>query len=262
MSNHSVLIVEDTPVNLKVIQFIMQRAGFDVRTATSAEEALEVLKYFRPCVVLTDIQLPGMDGLELIKRLKSNPDTSNTIVLALTAFAMKSDEQKAFDAGCDGYITKPIDTRTFPNLIRRYIAPSHETPTNVASASTLDAARTDFSLRNIQQSFVAEGIRQSERFINTLDAGFDDSEARIAAHRWVGAAGQIGYPEIAKTARQLEVLLQESSSGSMASIREGLLQLVQLFSEALEANRPVAPAAAGEEVCSAKSFDGDEITQP
>src|SRR6266436_1452981 len=136
MSNNSVLIVEDTPINLKVVHFVMHRAGFDVRTATSAEEALEVLKHFRPSVVLTDIQLPGMDGIELVKRLRADPNTRDTIVLALTAFAMKSDEQKAFDAGCDGYITKPIDTRTFPNLIRQYIGPNRETPSDAAPAST------------------------------------------------------------------------------------------------------------------------------
>src|SRR6266852_92095 len=169
MSNHSVLIVEDTPVNLKVVRFVLHRAGFDVRTATSAEEALEVLEHFRPRVILTDIQLPGMDGLELIRRLKSDPDTRETIVLALTAFAMKSDEQKAFDAGCDGYITKPIDTRTFPNLIRQYIAPSHETPSNTAPSSISEADGPDFSLRNIQQMFVTEGKGQSERFISALN---------------------------------------------------------------------------------------------
>ncbi|HXJ43151.1 MAG TPA: response regulator, partial [Bryobacteraceae bacterium] len=75
MPTESVLIVEDTPINLKVVQCVMQRAGFDVRTATSAEEALEVLKQFRPSLVLTDIQLPGMNGVELIKRLKADPGT-------------------------------------------------------------------------------------------------------------------------------------------------------------------------------------------
>jgi two-component system, cell cycle response regulator DivK len=254
MSKNSVLIVEDTPINLKVVHFVMQRAGFEVRTATSAEEALEVLKHFRPCVVLTDIQLPGMDGIELIKRLKADPNTRDTIVLALTAFAMKSDEQKAFDAGCDGYITKPIDTRTFPNLIRQYIAPSHETPSNASPASAPKAAGLDFSFRNIQRTFVAEGKRQSERFINALNAEFDYSEARIAAHRWVGAASQIGYPEIAQNARDLEALLQQSGPDSVA-IRELLERLVRLFSEALETGRRL-PSATSAEVSPVGTIDG------
>ena len=259
MSNNSVLIVEDTPINLKVVQFVMHRAGFEVRTATSAEEALEVLKDFRPCVVLTDIQLPGMDGLELIKRLKSDPDRRDTIMLALTAFAMKSDEQKAFDAGCDGFITKPIDTRTFPNLIRQYIAPSHDT-SNVAPASAPETAGLEFSLFNIRQIFVAEGHRQSERFINALNgalgAEFDYSELRVAAHRWVGAAGQVGYPEIAQNARDLEALLQESPSDPTAPVRELLMRLVRLFSEALEAGRRLPPAVSGQGGGSAKTIDG------
>ncbi|HXI38846.1 MAG TPA: response regulator [Bryobacteraceae bacterium] len=256
MPTESVLIVEDTPINLKVVQCVMQRAGFDVRTATSAEEALEVLKQFRPSLVLTDIQLPGMNGVELIKRLKADPGTRDTIVLALTAFAMKSDEQKAFDAGCDGYITKPIDTRTFPNLIRQYIAPSHGTHSNASPASAPKVARLEFSLRDIQQTFVAEGMRQSERFINALNDGSDYSEVRVAAHRWVGAAGQIGYPEIAQNARELEALLQQSGLESIAPVREVLVRLMQLFSEAQEAGRRLPPASVAEEMSPANTIDG------
>jgi len=256
MSTDSVLIVEDTPINLKVVTFVMRRAGFDVRTATSAEEALEVLKHFCPRVVLTDIQLPGMDGLELIKRLKSDPDKRNTIVLALTAFAMKSDEQTAFDAGCDGFITKPIDTRTFPNLIRQYIAPSRGTPSDTAPSSISEAEGPDFSLRNIQQMFVAEGKGQSERFISALKTEFGYSEVRIAAHRWVGAAGQIGYPEIAQKARELEALLQQSGPDSMAPVREALDRLAGLFSEALEAGRRLPPAAMAEDLRTANTIGG------
>ena len=121
MANNSVLIVEDTPVNLKVMRVLLSRQGFEVRTATTAEEALQVLKEFTPRVVLTDIQLPGMDGLELIRRLKSNPVTHDTIVLAVTAFAMKGDEMKAFEAGCDGYVTKPIDTRALPGQVAEFL---------------------------------------------------------------------------------------------------------------------------------------------
>jgi len=256
MSNESVLIVEDTPINLKVVHFVMKRAGFDVRTATSAEEALEVLKHFRPRVVLTDIQLPGMDGFELIKRLKADINSGGTIVLALTAFAMKSDEQRAFDAGCDGFITKPIDTRTFPNLIRQYIAPSHEIPSKSVSTGAPEVTGFDFSLHKIQQAFIVEAIRQGEILISTLNAEFDDSAARIVAHRWVGAAGQIGYPEIACNARELETLLQQSDADAMARVREVIVRLMQLFSEAQEAGRHLPPAAATEELYSANRTDG------
>src|SRR5258705_11369266 len=121
MANNSVLIVEDTPVNLKVMRVLLTRQGFDVRTATTAEQALEVLKEFTPRVVLTDIQLPGMDGLELIRRLKSDPSTHDMIVLAVTAFAMRGDEGSAFEAGCAGYVTKPMNTRTFRALVRQEI---------------------------------------------------------------------------------------------------------------------------------------------
>src|ERR1700689_5442787 len=134
MPNESVLVVEDTPINLKLVRFLLLREGFDVRTAESAEEALEVLKGFKPRLVLTDIQLPGMDGLELIRQLKSDMATRDAVVLALTAFAMKGDEQKAFDAGWDGYITKPIDPRSFPKVIREHLSRGKEASSDAASA--------------------------------------------------------------------------------------------------------------------------------
>src|SRR5207237_8493098 len=106
MSNDSVLVVDDAAVNLKLVRVLLSRQGFDVRTADNAEEALEIVRDFRPRLVLADIQLPGMNGLELTRRLKSDPITRDIIVLSLTAFAMKGDEQRATDAGCDGHITK------------------------------------------------------------------------------------------------------------------------------------------------------------
>jgi len=241
MSNKSVLIVEDTPINLKMVRVIMQRAGFDVRTATSAEEALEVLRHFRPRVVLTDIQLPGIDGLALTKHLKSSPDTRDIIVLALTAFAMKSDKQRALEAGCDGYITKPIDTRTFPDLIRQFIGATDDAASISESASTRDAAPFDFSLDNLKQSFIANGMQQSERFVNSLNTDFNYAEVQSEAHRWAGAAGQIGYVEIAECARQLEALLHQRGTDSLTLVRKTLMRLVQLFSGAREAAGPVRP---------------------
>src|ERR1700736_6016540 len=152
MTNNSVLIVDDTPVNLKLVRVLLSRQGFDVRTASTAEEALEMVQNFRPCLVLADIQLPGMDGLEMTRRLKLAPETKDTVVLALTAFAMKGDEEKAFEAGCDGYITKPIDTRSFPALIRQYLSKPNE-----AKNSFPERPTTVSQVGDSRGAFLADG---------------------------------------------------------------------------------------------------------
>src|SRR5262245_57842518 len=104
MPGEPILIVDDTPVNLKLTRILLVNEGYEVLTAASAEEALEVLSGFHPDLVLADIQLPGIDGLELTRRIKQNAQTRDITVVALTAFTAQGDEQKALDAGCDGYI--------------------------------------------------------------------------------------------------------------------------------------------------------------
>ena len=121
MTNAEILIVDDNPVNLKLAHLLLTGEGHDVRTANDAEEALEVLKVFSPRLILMDIQLPGMDGLELTRRLKADPTTRDITILGLTAYAMKGDQEKILAAGCDGYISKPIDTRTLPEVISHYL---------------------------------------------------------------------------------------------------------------------------------------------
>ena len=103
------------------MRVVLTRQGFEVHTAATAEEALEIARTIHPRLILADIRLPGMDGLEMTRRLKADPETKDIVVVAVTAFAMKGDEQKALDAGCEGYITKPIDVNTFPTLIRQYL---------------------------------------------------------------------------------------------------------------------------------------------
>jgi CheY-like chemotaxis protein len=122
MPSEQILIVDDNPVNLKLVRVLLASEGYEVRTATDAEEALEILSAFHPKLILMDIQLPGMDGLELTKRLKANPDTQNIVILALTAYAMKGDDKRMLDSGCDGYISKPVDTRTLPATIVEFLA--------------------------------------------------------------------------------------------------------------------------------------------
>jgi CheY-like chemotaxis protein len=121
MAGESILIVDDHPVNLKVVRLLFTVEGYDVRTAADAAEALRLLQTFRPRLILMDLQLPGMDGLELTRRLKADPATRDVVVLAVTSCAMRGDEQKALQAGCDGYLTKPIDTRTLPHVVATYL---------------------------------------------------------------------------------------------------------------------------------------------
>lgn len=122
MAGESILIVDDNPTNLKLARLVLSDGGYDVRTANDAEEALRLLSSYKPRLILMDVQLPGIDGLELTRRLKSDPAYSGIVIVALTAYAMKGDEEKARAAGCDGYITKPIDPDTFSRLIAECLA--------------------------------------------------------------------------------------------------------------------------------------------
>lgn len=122
MAGEPILIVDDNPTNLKLARVMLAAEGYEVRVAVDAEEALALLAGYRPRLILMDLQLPGMDGLTLTRRLKDDPATRNVAILALTAYAMKGDEEKALRAGCDGYVTKPIDTRTLPLEIARCLA--------------------------------------------------------------------------------------------------------------------------------------------
>lgn len=121
MREKTVLIVDDNPMNMKLVRVLLTGEGYDVRTAVDALEALEILKKWRPLLILMDIQLPGIDGLELTRRLKADSTTEQIIIIGLTAYAMKGDEERILAAGCDGYIAKPIDTRTLPHLIATMI---------------------------------------------------------------------------------------------------------------------------------------------
>jgi two-component system cell cycle response regulator DivK len=122
-----VLVVEDTPANMKLVTMLLRQAGHQVLQASNAEEAIEMTRAHRPGLVLMDIQLPGMDGLAAIRILKEDASTRGIPVLALTALAMRGDRQRMIAAGCDGYITKPIQYRSFldevDRLLRKGAAP-------------------------------------------------------------------------------------------------------------------------------------------
>ena len=118
-----ILIVDDNPVNLKLATDVLEMEGYAVEKAVDAEQAQEMLKSATPDLILMDIALPGMDGLTLTRKLKTDEKLKHIPVVAMTAFAMKGDDRKALDAGCDGYITKPIDTRKLPQQVAAYLLP-------------------------------------------------------------------------------------------------------------------------------------------
>ncbi|HEY6173119.1 MAG TPA: response regulator [Kofleriaceae bacterium] len=122
MAGERILIVDDNAINLKLVAYLMKANGYTVDTALDAESAIEAIRSNLPDVILMDIQLPGIDGLELTRRLKADPGTRDIVIVAVTAYAMKGDQAKALAAGCDDYITKPIDTRTLPETIAKHLA--------------------------------------------------------------------------------------------------------------------------------------------
>ena len=122
MPNEAILIVDDNAANLKLARLLLTAEGHDARTAIDAEQALKLLETFKPGLILMDIQLPGMDGLTLTQKLKADPATRAIVIVALTAYAMKGDEERARAAGCDGYIAKPIDVNTLPMQVSQYLA--------------------------------------------------------------------------------------------------------------------------------------------
>jgi CheY-like chemotaxis protein len=126
MAGERILLVEDNPQNRRLAQFLLQSHGYTVYEATTGEAVLELARMHRPALILMDLQLPGVDGYAVTRRLKEDATTAVIPVVALTAYAMPGDREKAVAAGCDGYITKPIDTKEFPAAVRRYVAAARE----------------------------------------------------------------------------------------------------------------------------------------
>jgi CheY-like chemotaxis protein len=117
----SILVVDDNATNLKLVSDVLEFEGYQLLKASDAETAQAIIRKTPPDLILMDIALPGMDGLTLTRRLKADETTRHILVIALTAFAMKGDDLEAREAGCDGYITKPIDTRTLPRVVAAFL---------------------------------------------------------------------------------------------------------------------------------------------
>jgi CheY-like chemotaxis protein len=121
MDGKTILVVEDHELNMKLIRALLQTNQFRVLEAQNAEVGLQFAREEKPDLILMDIQLPGMDGLTATGILKQDPSTQKIPVVALTSYAMRGDKEKAKAAGCDDYITKPIDTRRFLGIVHSFL---------------------------------------------------------------------------------------------------------------------------------------------
>ena len=121
MSGNRILVVEDNERNLKLVRDVLQYAGYDVIAASSGEQGVALAKERVPDLVLMDLQLPTMDGTEALRILRNDPLTREIPVVAVTAFAMKDDRERALDAGFDSYIEKPISVRALPAQVRGFL---------------------------------------------------------------------------------------------------------------------------------------------
>ena len=117
-----VLVVEDNDMNMQLVEYLLEEGGYQIVKAASGEEALSIARSGEAVdLILMDIHLPDMDGISVVREMKSDARTSAIPILALTAHAMRGDKDRFLEAGCDGYISKPIDVKTFLSSIRTYL---------------------------------------------------------------------------------------------------------------------------------------------
>jgi CheY-like chemotaxis protein len=202
MTGAAILIVDDNEMQSKLASYLLQEAGHHVRTAGSAEEALDRLRSFAPALILMDVQLPGMDGLELTRVLRSDPGFGLTAIVALTAYTAPSELARARAAGCDGTIVKPIDTATFTRQVSEFL--------NGADNANPDVRCDSHDLlAEMRNTFLAEGMEQCGGLLRDLEVeggGVPQAIDRVL-HRWAGLGGTLGFPAISEEARRIERLL-------------------------------------------------------
>jgi DNA-binding response OmpR family regulator len=227
VGNKSILIVEDDQMNVKLVNVLLSGEGYDLRSAFNADEAVKVLASFHPSLILMDIQLPGRSGLELTRELRANPEMNDARIVALTAYGGKEDEQNFLKAGCDGYIVKPIDTSTFPSLIRSFMDKKS------ADAPKVEGDVRDL-LRGMRNTFITESLADLTEILGPKSPA-DKSRLPSSLHRWAGIAGTLGMPDVTDQSRKIETLLGSAAPADGPEVRAALQELQRLITAAAAA---------------------------
>ena len=124
--NEKILVVEDNPLNMKLIEMTLKPRGYILLKASDGQQAISMVLIERPDLIIMDIQLPGINGLDVTRKLRATPAVSNTPIIGVTAYAMKGDREKIIEAGCNTYLSKPVDTRQLPELVAKMLLAKHE----------------------------------------------------------------------------------------------------------------------------------------
>ena len=225
-----ILIVDDTPVNRKLTQRVLAGAGYDVRTVEDAETALNLLPQLQPRLVLTDLRLPGMDGLALARRIKQDPLTRKTVVIALTGCTSVEDRKQALDAGCDDYLLKPIDTRAFPGLIQAHLARVAQDVAAAPPAAQFTPGDLPGWAADLCGHLLREGFVTTQEMLARGTAAAE-TELLRSARLWAGLASTLGYPAIALLARRLEDLLRRPEGARNPEVEQVVRNLSAVFAQ-------------------------------
>ncbi len=245
MAGETILVVEDAAISLKLTAAILRAEGYKVHIASTGEQALSTLRFMRPDLILADLMLPGMSGLELAARIRLDSRLSGCLVIALTACVVEGDEQRAREAGCDGYIPKPIEPADLVAKTRQYLehggepetaepvaepepVPLAAAPDPEPAADLLTQLLPEAEMEDLRRSFVTDGAEQSHQLLSSLETGFDAVKAARTVHQWSGTGGLLGLPEVSRQARDAEIGLR-SSPLNRERLRACLMNLVREF---------------------------------
>lgn len=239
MAAETILIVEDAPESLKFTAGVLRGAGYRVSIASTAEQALSTLRFLQPELILVDFVLPGMNGLELTSRIKQDLRFRNTLVVALTGCSMPDDEVKARQAGCDGYLTKPIGPRDLIARVSDYLDSGKDWRLLAPAAAPVRKPVEDNGITGIPEeelaelrdSFLKGGKGLSRHILANVDGQFDQAKASRTVHQWIGTAGLLGFPAISQRAREVEAVLRTPPC-TAARLRGPVTNLARAFQNA------------------------------
>ena len=259
MAGETILIVEDSPVSLKLTASVLRAEGYKVQLASTAEQGLVTLRSLKPDLILVDLILPGMNGLELMRRIRQDHRLRGVTVLALTACNMEGDEERARNAGCDGYLLKPFDKEAMEQ-VRQFLdfggdvnasspsteeapaavilepppprpaPPQREAPRRDSASRPVPLAIPPSELEDLRRTFLADGVVQARQLLATVDQGLDEKQTKLLSHWWGSTGNMMGFPKISDRAREVETALQ-ASPWTVARMRVALTSLVQAFAE-------------------------------